>query len=119
MQAPKIFSNMKFYFVGDFVEAFKVDLINLVRTAGGTISETMDQLASNNNADIKINEATLVIYNADLSNCDKLEDGDSVRNHRIAAAEDVAQVYESRVIGHTWILESIAASSLLPFTSKA
>ncbi|XP_021995204.1 BRCA1-associated RING domain protein 1-like, partial [Helianthus annuus] len=28
--APKLFNNMKFYFVGDFVQAFKSDLLNLV-----------------------------------------------------------------------------------------
>ncbi|KAK1410138.1 hypothetical protein QVD17_36672 [Tagetes erecta] len=117
--APKILSNMKFYFVGDFVQAFKDDLINLVKTAGGTIIETKDQLTSNNNADVNINEVTLVIYNADLSNCDKLEDEDSVKSQRLAAAKDVARVYGSRVIGHTWILESIAACTLLPFTSRA
>ncbi|XP_076912016.1 BRCA1-associated RING domain protein 1-like [Bidens hawaiensis] len=116
--APKLFSNMKFYFVGDFVEAFKTDLINLVKTGGGTIIETKDQLSSNRFADVKVYGVSLVIYNADFSNCAELEDVDSVKFQRLGAAEDVARACGSRAIAHTWILDSVAACSLLPFTLK-
>ncbi|KAI3808701.1 hypothetical protein L1987_24659 [Smallanthus sonchifolius] len=114
--APKLFNNMKFYFIGDFVEAFKTDLLNLVKTAGGTISETKDQLLSSNYAGLKLDEATFVVYNADLSICAELEDEGSIKFQRLAAAEDVAQESGARVVGHTWILESIAACSLMSFT---
>ncbi|XP_076908631.1 BRCA1-associated RING domain protein 1-like [Bidens hawaiensis] len=116
--APKLFSNMKFYFVGDFVEALKIDLINLVKTGGGTIIATKDQLSSNRFADVKVYGVSLVIYNADFSNCAELEDAGLVKFQRLGAAEDVARECGSRAIAHTWILESVAASSLLPFASK-
>lgn len=117
LQAPKLFNNMKFYFIGDFVQDFKTDLINLITTAGGTISTTKDQLLStSNDANVKANQVTLVVYNANLSDHSEYETEETIKSQRLAAAEDVAQVYGSRVVGHIWILESVAACSLLPFT---
>ncbi|KAL8240736.1 hypothetical protein R6Q59_014091 [Mikania micrantha] len=116
--APKLFNNMKFYFVGDFVEAFKADLLNLVTTAGGTICETKDQLLSSNQAGVELDQTTFVVYNADLSICYEFEDEHSIKIQRLAAAEVVAQESGSQVVGHTWILESIAACNLLPVTSR-
>nr|XP_043633946.1 BRCA1-associated RING domain protein 1 [Erigeron canadensis] len=118
---PKLFNNMNFYFIGNFVKAFKNDLLNLVTTAGGTISEVKDQLMSTSNAagDVKANQVTLVVYNADLSDRYEFEDEEAIKFQRLAAAENVAQEYGSRVVGHTWILESVAACSLLPFTSRS
>ncbi|KAK9071734.1 hypothetical protein SSX86_008163 [Deinandra increscens subsp. villosa] len=116
--APKLFNNMKFYFVGDFVEAFKADLLNLVKTAGGSISETKEHLLSSNYAGVELDQPTYVVYNTDLSICVESEDEDSIKHQRIAVAEDVAQEYGSRVVGHTWILESIAACNLMPSTPR-
>ncbi|MFS7955935.1 putative [histone H3]-lysine(4) N-trimethyltransferase chromatin regulator PHD family [Helianthus anomalus] len=116
--APKLFNNVKFYFVGDFVQAFKSDLLNLVKTAGGTISETKDQLLPSDHGGVELDQATYVVYNADLSICAEVENEDSIKAQRLAAAEGVAQECGSRVVGHTWILESIAACSLLPLTSR-
>ncbi|KAK1440833.1 hypothetical protein QVD17_06665 [Tagetes erecta] len=116
--APKLFNNMKFYFVGDYIEAFKTDLMNLVKTAGGIISENKDQLLYRNCADMKVDEATFVVYNTDFTTYTELEDEDSIKSQRLALAEDVAQEYGSRVVGHTWLLESIAACSLLPVTPR-
>lgn len=118
LQAPKLFNNMKFYFVGDYIQAFKADLMNLVKTAGGIISENKEQLLPSNCAGVNLDEATFVVYNADLSICTELEDEDSIKSQRLALAEDVAQEYGSRVVGHTWLLESIAACNLLPVTSR-
>ncbi|MFS7949204.1 putative chromatin regulator PHD family [Helianthus anomalus] len=89
LQAPKLFNKMKFYFVGYFVQAFKSKLLNLVKTAGGTISETMDQLLSSDHGG---NE-------------------DSIKAQRLAVVEGVARECGSRAVGHTWILESIVACS--------
>ncbi|KAI7731157.1 hypothetical protein M8C21_006565 [Ambrosia artemisiifolia] len=116
--APKLFNNIKFYFVGDFVQAFKSDLLNLVKTAGGTISETKDQLLSSDYGGLDLDQTTYVVYNADMSICAELENEDTIKDQRLAAAEGVAEECGSRVVGHTWILESIAACSLLPLTSR-
>ncbi|XP_071706913.1 BRCA1-associated RING domain protein 1-like isoform X2 [Rutidosis leptorrhynchoides] len=114
---PKLFKNVRFYFIGDFVDDYKTDLITLVTTGGGTISATKDQLLSAcNDVDVKMNKVTLVVYNADVSDHSEYESEESIKFQRIAAAEDVAQQYGSRVVGHIWILESVAACNLLPFT---
>ena len=60
---------------------------------------------------------SLVVYNADLSDHSEFYDEDSIRFQRLAAAEDIAQQSRSQIIQHTWILESVAACRLLPFTS--
>ncbi|MFS8011181.1 putative BRCT domain, BRCA1-associated, BRCT domain superfamily [Helianthus anomalus] len=39
--APKLFNNLNFYFIGDFLSTYKADLLNLVTTAGGTIQKQM------------------------------------------------------------------------------
>ncbi|MFS8006715.1 putative ubiquitinyl hydrolase 1 [Helianthus anomalus] len=77
--APKLFNNMKFYFVGDFVQAFKSDLLNLVKTAGGTLSETKDQLLSSDHGGMELDQATYAVYNADLSICADVENEDSIK----------------------------------------
>ncbi|MFS7928984.1 putative BRCT domain, BRCA1-associated, BRCT domain superfamily [Helianthus anomalus] len=118
LQAPKLFNNMKFYFVDDFVQAFKSDLLNLVKTTGGTISETKDQLLSSDHGGVELDQATYVVYNADLSICVDVEDEASIKAQRLAAMEGVAQECGSRVVGHTWILGSIVVCSLLPLTSR-
>lgn len=122
LQAPKLFNNLKFYFVGAFISAFKTDLVNLVMTAGGEIATTKDQLQLlSNDTDevVKVNQVTLVVYNADLSKRYEFEDEDTMKFQRLAAAEDVAQAYGSMIVEHTWILETIAACRLLPYTSRA
>ncbi|XP_076914669.1 BRCA1-associated RING domain protein 1-like [Bidens hawaiensis] len=108
--APKLFNNMKFYFVGDYVQAFKNDLLNLVKTAGGIIGETKDEL----------DQEAYVVYNADMSFSAEVEGENSIKSRRLDAAESVAQEYGSgsRVVEHTWILESIAACSLVPVPSR-
>ncbi|GKE88493.1 BRCA1-associated RING domain protein 1 isoform X1, partial [Tanacetum coccineum] len=111
---PKLFNNLKFYFIGDFVQAFKADLLNLVTTAGGTIADTkMELISSSNDANAEakpnVNQVTVVVYNADYSDTYGFEDEASMKYQRSAAAEDVAQEFGSEIAGHTWILESIAA----------
>lgn len=116
---PKLFNNFYFYFIGDFVQAFKTDLLNLITTAGGTVIETKDQLlSSSNDADADVKRLNFVVYNADLSDCSEFEDEDSIKFQRFAAAEDVARECRSQIVGHTWILESIAACNVVPIISS-
>nr|XP_043634602.1 BRCA1-associated RING domain protein 1-like [Erigeron canadensis] len=119
---PKLFNNMKFYFVGDFVEAYKSDFTILITTAGGIVSKTKEQLLSSlsyASTGVKVNQVTLVIYNADTSDCSLFQDKETTKSQRLASAQDIAQEYAAHVVAHTWILESVAACSLLPFTSRA
>ncbi|XP_024984241.1 BRCA1-associated RING domain protein 1 isoform X1 [Cynara cardunculus var. scolymus] len=112
---PKLFNDFHFYFIGDFVQAFKTDLLSLITTAGGTIIKTKDQLlSSSNDTDATVKRSALVVYNADLSDCSEFEDEDSIKFQRLAAAEDVARECKSQIVGHTWILESVAACSVVP-----
>nr|GEV53251.1 BRCA1-associated RING domain protein 1 [Tanacetum cinerariifolium] len=115
---PKLFNNLKFYFIGEFVQAFKADLRNLVTTAGGAIADTKMELTSSSNdanaeAKPNVNQVTVVVYNADYSDTYGFEDEASMKYQRSAAAEDVAQEFGSEIAGHTWILESIAASRIM------
>ncbi|KAK1352930.1 hypothetical protein POM88_052768 [Heracleum sosnowskyi] len=81
--APKLFSGINFYFSGDYLPAYKDDLLNLVTTAGG--------------------------FQYNMGN------EESVLLQRFRTAEDLATEYGYRVLKHTWILESVAASKLLPY----
>ncbi|XP_076897548.1 BRCA1-associated RING domain protein 1-like [Bidens hawaiensis] len=116
-KAPKLFNNLNFYFIGEYEQAYKADLVNLVTTGGGTITETKDQLLTSrsNDADTKVNvkQVTLVVYNADFTYNSEFEDESSVEASRLEAAEDVAQEIRCRVVPHIWILESIACGLLV------
>ena len=113
LQDPKLFDNCKFYFSGDFVKAFKADLLNLVTTAGGAIADTkMELMSSSNDANAEAKPRTVVVYNADYSDTYGFEDEVSMKFQRLA---DVAQEFGSWIAGHTWILESVVVFTLLPF----
>ncbi|GKB43325.1 BRCA1-associated RING domain protein 1 isoform X1, partial [Tanacetum coccineum] len=91
---PKLFNNLKFYFIGDFVQAFKADLLNLVTTVGGTIADTkMELISSSNDANAEakpnVNQVTVVVYNADYSNTYGFEDEASMKYQCDAVASKV------------------------------
>ncbi|MFS8011190.1 putative BRCT domain, BRCA1-associated, BRCT domain superfamily [Helianthus anomalus] len=109
--APKLFNNLNFYFIGDFLPTYKADLLNLVTTAGGTVIETRDQLLlSSHEEDTKanVNEVTLVVYNADFSYNPGFEDETALKCRVLDEAEDLAQEVGCQVVPHIWILDSIA-----------
>lgn len=114
MQAPKIFNSLNFYFSGDFLPAFKNDLLNLVRTAGGTIIENKEQLVAQS-YDLQSTSTNLVVYNEDPLQQQTYTDEEAVVFQRLRAAEDLARGTTFMVIKHTWILESIAACMLQPY----
>ncbi|CAK9181385.1 unnamed protein product [Ilex paraguariensis] len=111
---PKLFGGLNFYFVADFVPAYKHDLLNLVLTAGGTVIERKDQLMGQSHDAHRTPSATLVVYNQDPPPGCKLGEEGSILLQRSAAAQDLANEIGSKVITHTWILESIAACKLQP-----
>ncbi|KAL4577218.1 hypothetical protein LXL04_013323 [Taraxacum kok-saghyz] len=116
--SPKLFENLEFYFIGDFEEAYKNDLKNLVTTAGGRVIKSRDQLLLKRK-DAEKDVTCLVVYSVDFSDHNEYDDEETVKFQRLAAAEDIARESGSKIIQHIWILESISACRLLPFTSVA
>lgn len=114
MQVPKLFNSLNFYFSGDFLPAYKNDLLNLVRTAGGTVIENKEELVAQSHDVHSTPSTTLVVYNVDPLQQYTLGDEDSAVLQRLRAAEDLARGTACRVLKHTWILESIAACKLQP-----
>lgn len=117
-QKPKLFDGMKFYFFGDFCKGYKEDLQNLVKVAGGVILNTKDELgaeSSNNVNDQR--SSSIVVYNIDPPvGCALGEEVASIWE-RANEAEALSTKTGSRVVGHTWLLESIAGYKLYPMVS--
>ncbi|KAL4368930.1 hypothetical protein GQ457_05G003490 [Hibiscus cannabinus] len=116
--APKLFDGFNFYFVGDFVSGYKEDLQNLVDTAGGTVLRRMEELIEHNNGgDQTIQTKMVVVYNLDAPQGFELGEEVSIIWQRVSEAQDLATKIGGQVIGHTWLLESIAACKLQPFVN--
>ncbi|KAM3288906.1 hypothetical protein P3S67_022336 [Capsicum chacoense] len=62
---PKFFDGLKFYLSGDYLPAYKTDLLDLVEKAGGSIFHTNEQLISLADAMQATSSACLVVYNSD------------------------------------------------------
>lgn len=107
---PKLFNGLNFYFSGDFDRAYKEDLLDLVITAGGTVNESEEQLLAPSHDALSTPSVTLVVYN---SECRQDDEGSVVFDRR-EAAENLAHEMRSKVIAHTWLLDSIAAQELHP-----
>ncbi|KAF3951395.1 hypothetical protein CMV_022948 [Castanea mollissima] len=105
---------MKFYFTGGFVPECEEDLCDLVMTAGGTVLKSEEELVPQScDGQAKI----LVVYNLDPPQGSKVGEEVDILWKRLTAAQDVAANIGSQVIGHTWLLESIAACELQPLFS--
>ncbi|XP_056849322.1 BRCA1-associated RING domain protein 1 isoform X2 [Raphanus sativus] len=116
---PKLFDGMKFYFFGDFFKGYKEDLQNLVKVAGGTILETEEELgaeSSNNVGDQ--GSSPVVVYNIDPPPGCGLGEEVTIIWQRANEAEALSTKTGSKVVGHTWLLESIAGYKLHPMISK-
>lgn len=89
------------------------DLKTLVLAAAGTIIENKEHLVSQT----CVAEGTskiLIVYNADHTYHCTTGDEDSPVVEILETAENLALRIGSRIIQHTWILESIAACKLQP-----
>ncbi|XP_010264933.1 PREDICTED: BRCA1-associated RING domain protein 1 [Nelumbo nucifera] len=108
--APKLFHGLKFCFSGDFVPSYKGYLEDLVKAAGGTLLE--DKVSSvSQGSDALATPITLVVYSLDPPQTCNLSEF-SVIDKRCREAENLAAEIGAKVIGHTWLLESIAACKL-------
>ncbi|KAL4596570.1 hypothetical protein ACB092_12G172300 [Castanea dentata] len=112
--APKLFNGLKFYFTGGFVPEYEEDLCDLVMTAGGTVLTSKEELVPQScDGQAKI----LVVYNLDPPQGSKVGEEVDILWKRLTEAQDVAANIGSQVIGHTWLLESIAACEVQPLFS--
>ncbi|XP_049411850.1 BRCA1-associated RING domain protein 1 [Solanum stenotomum] len=113
--APKLFDGLKFYLSGDYVSAYRIDLLDLVENAGGSIIHTKEQLISQTDATQTTSSACLVVYNSDPPRGCAFGEERNILLQRQAKAEELAKPLGCQVIQHTWILESIATCKLVPF----
>ncbi|KZV32967.1 protein BREAST CANCER SUSCEPTIBILITY 1 [Dorcoceras hygrometricum] len=95
--SPKLFDGLRFYFLGEFVPAYRSDLIALVTDGGGT-AWNLERIA-----DPEECCSCLVVYNA------------QIEPNSALFASDLAKENGGLAIPHTWILESIAEHKLLPY----
>ncbi|OVA08688.1 BRCT domain [Macleaya cordata] len=113
-KTPKLFSGLNLYFSGDFVPSYKGSLEELVLAAGGTVLTNSTLVSQGCNKGI-FSSTTLVVYSLDPPpNMESEEASSVVIEERHKEAEALGEQSGSWVIGHTWILESIAASKLQP-----
>ncbi|XP_017250311.1 BRCA1-associated RING domain protein 1 [Daucus carota subsp. sativus] len=112
---PKLFGSHIFYFSGNFDSALMDNLKTLVHSAGGFVIENKEHLVSQSCV-AKGTSRTLIVYNADDFNQWASGDKESHMLEIPEAAEDLALRIGSRVVQHTWILESIAACKLQPLS---
>lgn len=120
MQSKKLFKGLKFYFIGDFLAAYKNDLVNLIKTAGGIVIESEDALERHSHL---FNEGPLrnplVVYNDDpKQKCNPGEESYIVEM-RSKEAEKLTARIDSWAIPPSWILDSIAACELKQVPSRA
>lgn len=114
--APRLFNGLSFYFSGDFTSGYKEDLQDLVVAAGGEVINKEEWLFKGRN-DIQTTSKLLVVYNLDPPQGCQIGDEVSILLHRLEEAEEFAAEIGSHVIAHTWLLESMAACKLQPFTT--
>ncbi|RDX80310.1 BRCA1-associated RING domain protein 1 [Mucuna pruriens] len=112
---PKLFSGLKFYFSGDYVATYKEDLEELIEVGGGTVLRSKEELEAQRHESEMDSSKLLVVYNLDPPQGCKLGEEVSILWQRLNEAEDLAATTGYQVIGHTWILESIAACKLQHF----
>lgn len=120
-QKPKLFDGLKFYFHGDFFKGYKEDLQNLLKVAGGTILKTEDELTAESSNNVSESDqrssSTIVVYNIDPPPGCGLGEEVTIIWQRANEAEALSSKTGSKVVGHTWLLESIAGYKLHPMIS--
>ncbi|TKY62328.1 BRCA1-associated RING domain protein 1 [Spatholobus suberectus] len=114
---PKLFSGLKFYFSGDYMSTYKEDLEELIEVGGGIVLKSKEELEAQRHECKVDSSRSLVVYNLDPPQGCKLGEEVSILWQRLNEAEDLAANTGYQVIGHTWILESIAACKLQPFVN--
>ncbi|KAK1687035.1 hypothetical protein QYE76_047883 [Lolium multiflorum] len=96
-KAPRLFSGLAFYFIGDVLPMFMADLENLIAMAGGSILDKAD-----------LSSTSLILYNMEVPPGDDQANIELVMEKRRAEAEELAATVGCRALAHTWVLDSIA-----------
>lgn len=96
---------------------YKGDLEDLIEVGGGTVLRSKEELEAQRHECKMDSSKLLVVYNLDPPQGCKLGEEVSILWQRLNDAEDLAANSGYKVIGHTWILESIAACKLQPFVN--
>ncbi|KAM0855716.1 hypothetical protein ACQ4PT_049589 [Festuca glaucescens] len=96
-KAPRLFSGLAFYFIGDVVPMFMADLENLIAMAGGSI---LDKAG--------LSSTSLILYNMEVPPGGDQASIEQVMEKRRAEAEELAITVGCRALAHTWVLDSIA-----------
>lgn len=96
--------------------SYKEDLQDLITAAGGTVLQSKEEVMakSSGGPDGQGAPKTLVVYNIDPPEGSKLGEEVTIIWERLNEAQDIAGLIGSQVIGHTWLLESIAGYQLQP-----
>ncbi|XP_034227893.1 BRCA1-associated RING domain protein 1 isoform X1 [Prunus dulcis] len=110
---PKLFNGLSFYFAGDFVLDRQEDLEDLIIVAGGTVFDSTEEALEQSSLG-QAASRTLVVYNLDPQEGCKLGEEVSILWQRSNDAQDIAAKIGSQIVGHTWLLESIARCELQP-----
>ncbi|KAF3785916.1 BREAST CANCER SUSCEPTIBILITY 1-like protein [Nymphaea thermarum] len=106
---PKLFNGFRFYFSGDFASSYKGYLQDLIVAAGGAVLHRKPVASAT--------QETFVLYNVEVpEKCSPSEASSSVVESRRKEAEALARASGAHAVGHSWVLDSIVACSLLPFT---
>ncbi|KAK1283146.1 hypothetical protein QJS10_CPB21g00152 [Acorus calamus] len=112
-KAPKIFSGMCFHFSSYFSPDFKY-LEELTLAAGGTIVKRNETPALNDTNAKQDSLKNFFVYCLDPpEGCNLTEVADVIQK-RAEEAEVFGVKSGNQVIGHTWLLDSIAACKLQP-----
>ncbi|PIA36294.1 hypothetical protein AQUCO_03400293v1 [Aquilegia coerulea] len=113
-KAPKLFNGLQFYFCGYYEPSYKGYLEELVEAAGGTI--LMEEILLSQGCDAESECSTRIVVYSLNAPSEREPKNISLLTKR-EEAERLAVQTRSWAIGHTWILESIAACKLQPFCS--
>ncbi|KAF3774032.1 BREAST CANCER SUSCEPTIBILITY 1-like protein [Nymphaea thermarum] len=95
--------------LGDFASSYKGYLQDLIVAAGGAVLHRKPVASAT--------QETFVLYNVEVpEKCSPSEASSSVVESRRKEAEALARASGAHAVGHSWVLDSIAACSLQPFT---
>ncbi|XP_047336492.1 BRCA1-associated RING domain protein 1 isoform X2 [Impatiens glandulifera] len=104
---PNLFDSCRFYFIGEFIPAYKKDLIELVIAGGGNVIEREEEFVMV----VPSVEKSIVVY---CSGETTIKGSSSSCRGAVMAEEFAAEMGSQASVPHTWLLESIAACQLQP-----
>ncbi|CAN6486193.1 unnamed protein product [Victoria cruziana] len=108
---PPLFSGLLFHFIGDYEASYKGSLQDLALAGGGRLLQN-DSCSPFCDDKSKFTDTTIIVYSQVYP-----EGGmevESVIEQRLKEAVSLAAGTCAKVVGHTWLLDSIAACRLQP-----